>query len=207
MIRGTVEAMLDGIYPRDDATLTSVHEETIRLSRLIDSLRELDLIESGKMRLSLSDIDPARLAQRATLAFQGAAKSKGVGLEFRGTPCPRVFADPVRLDEVLYNLFSNALRHVSEGGHILVSVGVSESGMATISVEDSGPGVPESERALIFERFYRRDDSRAIDVGGQGIGLSIAKEIVMAHGGSIRVETSQTLGGAAFVVELPVNRG
>jgi signal transduction histidine kinase len=209
LIQGTVEAMIDGVYPLDVATLESVHEETLRLSRLIDTLRELEIIESGELKLELEEVDPTEIAEKAVSLFSSQAAGKGIRLsvEEPKTKPPRLLADYVRLGEVVYNLVSNAIKHSSPGS--LVRIGVSEETgaagerrMVRIAVEDSGPGIPIEERQRIFERFYRIDRSRSQDGGGRGLGLAIAAEIAKAHGGGIEVGDSE-LGGAAFIVSLP----
>ncbi len=207
--------MIDGVYPLEVATLRSMHEETVRLSRLIDALRELETIESGELELDLREVDPREIARRAVALFAAQASAKGIELSFEGGgPGKAVLvADSLRLGEVVYNLISNAIKYGPEGGRVRVSVreeaprGGEEGDRAlvSISVEDSGPGIPEEEREKIFERFYRIDRSRAQDSGGRGLGLAIASEIVKAHGGRIEVGDSE-LGGASFVVSLPASR-
>ena len=207
LIQGTVEAMIDGVFPLDVATLESMHEETVRLSRLIDTLRELEIIESGELVLELEEVDPLELANKAMSLFSSQAAGKGIRLSVveAGPARVRLVADRLRLGEVVYNLVSNAIKYSPPGS--LVRVGVSAAQDAKrdfvrIAVEDSGPGIPLEERGRIFERFYRIDRSRAQDSGGRGLGLAIASEIVKAHGGNIEVGES-VLGGAAFVVTLP----
>ena len=202
LLQGTVEAMIDGVYPLDPATLRSMHEETIRLSRLIDSLRELETIESGELELDLKEVDVLEIARKAVSFFTAQASAKGIELSIAegGSGNPRLVADGLRLGEVVYNLISNAIKYSPQGSEVRVSVRA-DSAFVCIAVEDSGPGIPENERERIFERFYRIDRSRAQDSGGRGLGLAIASEIVKAHGGRIEVGESE-LGGAAFVVKL-----
>lgn len=204
LIRGSLEAMLDGIYPIDEAGIRAAHEETIRLSRLIDALRELELIDSGGLSLSPEDADLGSAVERAVANFQSRAAEKGVLLAAArsGERVP-ARVDPLRFGEVLYNLLDNAIKHAPRGGRVEAWAGI-EEGRAVARVEDSGPGVPAQERLRIFERFYRTDGSRARDSGGRGLGLSIAYEIVKAHGGEIGVGESR-LGGAAFSVSLPLS--
>lgn len=204
LIRGMVEGMLDGVLPADAATLRSVHEETVRLSLLIDTLRELELMESGSLELDREPVDPCELAERTLRRHAAAAADKGVALSFERAPAPGaiISADPHRLVQVLDNLLSNALRHTPPGGRVLLSVSVPAEGGAVFCVEDSGSGIAEEERERVFERFYRVDKSRSAGSGGRGLGLAIARELVAAHGGSIRVERSK-LGGALFIVTLP----
>jgi two-component system OmpR family sensor kinase/two-component system sensor histidine kinase BaeS len=203
LIRGSIEAMIDGIYPADEDHLRSVHEETLRLSRLIDALRELELIDSGGLRLEREDLDLLEAARKAALLFGPQAGEKGIEIEVRAEQgdAPRAFADALRLDEILYNLTSNAVKYAPEGGRIRLSA-LAEGEEAILRVEDSGSGIPIEERELIFERFYRMDGSRAKDRGGRGLGLAIAREIALAHGGSLSAEGS-SLGGAAFILRLP----
>ncbi len=204
LIRGIVEGMIDGVFPRDDTTLRSVAEETTRLSRLIDTLRELEIIESGELELSAEGVDLRDALRKATVLFApaSAAKSIALSLESPESPPPVVNGDYVRLGEVIYNLIANAIKHTPEGGAVLVREHTGAAGSATFSVEDSGPGIDPEERARIFERFYRIDKSRSADTGGRGLGLAIAQEIVKAHGGTISAGESK-LGGAAFTVTLP----
>jgi signal transduction histidine kinase len=202
LIRGSLEAMLDGIYPIDAATIKSVLDETLRLSRLIDMLRELELIDSGRLKLELGEIELISALEKAANLFGTQAAEKEVSM--RVGPVDeglRARADALRFDEVLYNLIGNAIKYAPRGGSVAVSARL-DGGFVLILVEDSGPGIPEAERERVLERFYRTDKSRAQDSGGRGLGLSIAYEIVKAHGGSIRVEDS-TLGGAAFAVRIP----
>jgi two-component system OmpR family sensor kinase/two-component system sensor histidine kinase BaeS len=211
LIQGTVEAMMDGIYPMNAASLASVHEETLRLARLIESLRELELIESGELVLDPEDLDLREEAAKAIALFSAAAGSRSQALVLEGGEggACTVRADRLRLGELLYNLLSNALKHAPEGGTVLLRLpqGPGDLGardLVSFSVEDSGPGIPEHERERVFERFYRLDPSRSTDSGGRGLGLSIAREIAKAHGGSIWA-TSSDLGGASLVVSLPLS--
>lgn len=206
LIRGSLEAMLDGIYPTDEATIRSVYDETLRLSRLIDMLRELELIDSGELKLDFGDIDLAAAMEKAANLFRTASGEKAIDIEVLSPQdhALTVSVDPLRFDEVLYNLIENAIKYAPRGGMVAIAVR-SEGEIVRISVDDSGPGIPEAEREKVFERFYRTDKSRAQDSGGRGLGLSIAYEIVKAHGGSIHVEGSP-LGGSSFVVALPLRR-
>lgn len=201
LVRGLIEGMIDGILPCDIATLGSVHEETLRLSRLIDTLRELEIIESGA--LILEDVDIAETIRRAILMFDSTAREKGITLDFSvsDTESPIIRGDSLRLGEVIYNLLSNAIKYTPPGGSVKVQCGTENGNIVWFSVSDTGPGIPEAERERIFERFYRIDKSRATDSGGRGLGLAIASEIVKAHGGSINV-SSAISGGACFTVRL-----
>jgi len=203
LIQGTIEAMIDGIFPLDVATLESVHEETIRLSRLIDTLRELEIIESGKLVLTLEPIDAVELLNKTAALFAASAKEKNIQLKVESPACVlSIKADYIRIGEAVYNLVSNAIKYTQAGGTVRLRVlGDSNLGLVRFCVDDSGPGIPVEERERIFGRFYRIDKSRSAVGGGRGLGLAIAGEIAKAHGGGISVGDSD-LGGASFVLTL-----
>jgi two-component system, OmpR family, sensor histidine kinase BaeS len=206
LIRGTVEAILDGVYEADRATLESLHEETLRLCLLIEDLRELEVMESGRLRLDPGKTDLVREAAKAMEAFQSAAAAKGIRLELAdggGRPEAICEADAARIGQVLRNLLSNALAQVPRGGISRISAGTLGDGRPYLRVEDSGPGIPPEDRERVFERFFRIEREGAGDEGGRGIGLAIAREIMKAHGGSLEAGESEDLGGAAFTAAFP----
>ena len=204
LIQGTIEGMIDGVFPLDVRTLESVHEETVRLSRLIDTLRELEIIESGELDLSIEGVDLGETIRKAMPLFASAAKAKSIDLaaESAGREPPIAAGDVLRLGQVVYNLVSNAIKYTPAGGKVRVREVDAPRDFVAFSVEDSGPGIAPGERVRVFERFYRVDKSRSSGSGGRGLGLAIAAEIVKAHGGMVAVADSP-LGGAAFVVTLP----
>jgi signal transduction histidine kinase len=191
VIRGEVEGMLDGVYPTDETRLRSILEETQLLSRLVDDLRTLSLAEAGALELKREPTDVAALLLETVSAFRSAAEARGVRIEFSLADSPPVEIDPVRIREVIANLFSNALRYTPDGGVIRV-----EFDGASISVIDSGPGIPPEILPRIFDRFYKSSDS-----GGMGLGLAIAKTLVEAHGGTIRAENVES-GGTRIIFTL-----
>ncbi len=203
LIQGTIEAMIDGVYPLDIPTLESVHAETVRLSHLIDTLRELEIIQSGKLSLNLESIDGIELLLKTETLFTASAKEKDITLTVDSSASsPAIRADYLRIGEVIYNLVSNAIKYTPAGGMVRLRVEDDRKvGLVHFYVDDSGPGIPTSERERVFERFYRIDKSRSTDKGGRGLGLAIADEIAKAHGGSIAVGDSD-LGGASFVLTL-----
>jgi signal transduction histidine kinase len=203
LIQGTVEAMLDGIYPTDRATLEGLHAETLRLSRLVEDLGELSLLEAGKLVLDRRPTDLGELARTEAERFAGAAREAAVDLVAEAEPgLPSASVDAVRIGQIVANLLSNALRHTPRGGRVELRVGRAGDAALGLRVDDSGPGIPESERERVFERYYRVDGARSAAAGGRGLGLAIAAGLARAHGGTLRAEGSP-LGGASFVLTLP----
>ena len=187
VIQGNLEGLIDGVYPRDDAHLTPILEETRVLSRLIDDLRTLALAESGALKLQKEPIDLATLVNETTASFRAQADAAGIGLsaEIEGG-LPTLEIDPARIRQVLENLIANALRYTPRDGKISVQCSVSreQPKSVQVSVSDSGAGIPSDELPHIFERFYKSRDSR-----GTGLGLAIAKNLVAAHGGAISAQS------------------
>ncbi len=212
LIRGAVEGMLDGVLPADRATLESVHEETLRLSRLVDTLRELEIIQSGQIELAIEGVDLARALSKAVGLFAAAAAERSLAIEYAGfaessgpdaaSDKAEARGDALRVGQVIYNLLDNAVKYAPAGGTVRVSLLPDDGTAVGFSVEDSGPGIPPELRERIFERFYRVDPSRSTASGGRGLGLAIVAEIVKAHGGTVSVGRSE-LGGARFTVTLP----
>jgi two-component system OmpR family sensor kinase len=192
VIQGNVEGILDGLYPADEARLKSVLEETQILSRLVDDLRTLALAESGALRLKREPTNLAELIRDTISNFEAQAKEKEIGLKVSLQDMEDANIDPQRVREVLTNLVSNALRYTPRGGQVKVNVTEFTSAPEreiTIIVEDNGPGISSTDLPHIFDRFYKSSDS-----GGMGLGLSIAKYLVEAHGGKIWAESEMGQG-------------
>jgi signal transduction histidine kinase len=201
VLQGTLEGMLDGIYPRDTEHLALGLEETQTLARLVEDLRTLATAESAALRLTKAPVDLGVLAKDALAAFQDQAASSGVALAFvPGTgPAPVVDADAERLRQVLNNLISNALRYTPRGGTVRVRCYGIDEDRAGLAVEDTGSGIPAGDLPRVFDRFYKSKDSR-----GSGLGLAIAKSLVEAHGGEITAESPAAEGrGTLIRIVLP----
>jgi signal transduction histidine kinase len=201
VIQGNVEGILDGLYPADEARLKSIVEETQILSRLVDDLRTMALAESGLLQLRREPTDLAPLIREVVAGFDTQAQEKEIELALSLAEVESVNVDPLRLREVLTNLLSNALRYTPPGGE--VNVGLVESSNSveraiTIFVEDNGPGIEATDLTHIFDRFYKSSDS-----GGMGLGLSIAKYLVEAHGGKVWAE-SKVGKGTKISFSLPM---
>jgi len=184
--------MIDGVYTTDVERLKSLYDETQILSRLVDDLRTLALAESGALRLKREPIDLGLLIREVVSAFESLAQAKEIKVQLSLGDVDEVEIDPQRVREVLSNLVSNALRYSPSQGEIKIGVTESVSGVersVLVYVQDSGPGIESSDLSRIFDRFYKSSDS-----GGMGLGLSIAKYLVEAHGGKIWAESEAGQG-------------
>jgi signal transduction histidine kinase len=203
VIQGNLEGLLDGIYPRDDAHLGAILEDTRVLARLIDDLRTLSLAESGTLQLYREPTDFDVLASETIASFRPQAEAAGIDLSVLvAEDMPLLEIDPVRMREVLANLIANALRYTPAGGKVCVTGQFNpDEQRATIAVSDTGVGISPETLPHIFDRFYKSGDSH-----GTGLGLAIAKNLVVAHGGEI---SAQSAGGPAsgttIRFSLPVN--
>ena len=203
-MQGTIEAMRDGLMDRGDSSLDMLHEQTLHLSHLVDDLGLLAMAEAGDLRLDIRPDSLEDAARRSVEAFRARAEAKGVGLTIESAEnLPLVLIDRQRTQQIIGNLLDNAIRHTPGGGR--AGVQIYEPGPETVgvAVEDMGGGIAPDDLPLIFERFHRIDPSRARATGGAGLGLTIAKRLVEAQGGTIRVD-SEMGKGSRFAVELPV---
>jgi len=197
IIRGQVEAITDGIYPADAEHLRPIMAQTALLERLVEDLRTVSLAESGALQLRREPVDLVALARNVTEGFMPRADAAGLRLRFEAAGGqPAIAVDPALIRRVLANLVTNALRHTPAGGEVIVMI-AADGGMQRLTITDTGPGIPAELRPRIFERFVRGPGS-----DGSGLGLAIARDLVAAHGGSIRAEDAPG-GGARLVVELP----
>ena len=206
VLQGNVEAMLDGYVPADANHLSSLHQETLLLSRLVDDLRTLSLAEAGKLEFRVKSVDLKELAGRVVESFRALMDSKHItfGLETVDN-LPEVNADPERTAQALRNLVNNAAHYTPEGGSIMVRLTSDGSGV-TVSVIDTGIGISGEDLPHVFDRFYRVDRSRNRSTGGSGLGLSIVKQVVEAQGGRVRAESTPGKG-SMFSFWLPTYGG
>jgi signal transduction histidine kinase len=209
IVRGDLEALLDGVYEPTPETLISLHEETLLLSRLVDDLRDLALAEAGQLRLERRPTDLAVLLRSVLSSFEPHAKAEGQNLSLDlPSSLPLVDVDPQRIRQVVANLISNALRHTLEAqgnagkGQVTVSA-TGELDTVEVSVTDNGPGIAPEDLPHVFDRFWQGDRARA---GSSGLGLAIAQELVRAHGGHIWAESTPGQG-AKFCFVVPVQQG
>ncbi len=199
-LQSHLEAMIDGIWPADSERLKSCHEEIVRISKMVGDLEKLAKYESENLVLNMDTFDITELAKRQIHNFESEFLSKGLKLKLTGANC-RVYADKDKISQVIVNLLSNALKYTPEGGTVVMNIQDNNTN-TEVSVTDNGPGIPQEDLPYIFERFYRADKSRNKLTGGSGIGLTICKSIVSAHGGSIYVQSNPGKG-TKFTFTIP----
>lgn len=202
VLRGHLEAMLDGVFPLDAEHLAVAYDRTIHLSRLVDDLRLLTRAEAGQLPLERVSIAPADLVMRAVESFSPLALDTDIALQHEiPLNLPNIQGDVDRLQQVLGNLLINALRHTPPHGEI--SIGVTAHGENTIrfAVSNTGPTLTPQQAANVFSPFWRAQDARERDKGGSGLGLAITRQLLLLHGGHIWVETIPNR--TTFVFDLP----
>jgi signal transduction histidine kinase len=200
VLEGRLEGMLDGVYPRDEAQITAVLQETRMLTRLVDDLRTLAHTESGTLALQKEPTDIGILIHDAAAAFSADAAERTIALTVTApADLPLVTVDPLRIREVLVNLISNAMRHTPDGGRVSVAA-TSQPASIAVMVSDTGSGIAAEELPKIFDRFYKGRASR-----GSGLGLTIARNLVVAHGGEIRADSVEGKG-TEVTFTLPVGQ-
>lgn len=205
VIRGEIEALIDGIRKADPAALQSLHAEVLHLNKLVDDLHQLALADTGEMHFAWQAVDLADLLLPLLERYRARAAGAGIALASFLPPAPglTVRGDPGRLTQVVVNLLENSVRYTDAGGRI--EVGLAREGQfASLVVDDSAPGVPAGDHGAIFDRLYRVDAARSRERGGSGLGLAICKALVEAHGGSIAASASP-LGGLRMVLRLPLS--
>lgn len=198
VVQGNIEGMIDGVYPADEAHLRSVLDEIRLLSRLVNDLRTLSLVESGALKLHIEPVDLSELLNSTIAAFQSQADAAGVNVKIQVDSGELVVeADAERIREVVENLIANALRYTPEGGRIRISASTEDRDRASIVVSDTGQGIQPEDLPHVFDRFYKTSDSR-----GSGLGLAIARDLVTAQHGEIIAE-SRPGEGTTIRISLP----
>ena len=203
-IKGSMEGLIDGILPATEETFQEIHMEADRLNRLVDDLQELSRVEANAYELDIRPVDVRTLVQTVTKRLVPQFESRRITLDTDLAPdLPRVLADEDRIGQVLTNLTGNALQHTPENGKVTIA-SRSTGSQVHISVRDTGIGIPAEHLPHIFDRFYRVDKSRSRRAGGgSGIGLTIARALVEAHGGRIWAESAGEGQGSTFTFTLP----
>jgi signal transduction histidine kinase len=205
ILQGRLEGIVDGIYPAAPDQIAPALEEAYLLERLVEDLRTLTQAESGQLHFDRRPIQLAAIAERALSLFQPEAQSLGVELRKSvqaDVGC--VLADPQRIEQIVGNLVSNALRYATSGGQVELAVS-QQDGDVEFAVRDTGLGVSEADLPRLFERLWRAERARTRATGGAGLGLAISKHLIQAQGGQIAARNRPT-GGLEVVFHLPVHR-
>jgi two-component system sensor histidine kinase BaeS len=205
VLRGEIEALLDGIRSVTPETIRSLHAEVLRLNRLVEDLYQLSLSDIGALTFRKEDIDLVEALRESLESYKAEFTRKGIALT-NDVPEDKevtVFADRERLNQLFANLFENSLRYTTSGGSLAVGMALSEE-QVIVELQDSAPGVPEKDLNRLFERLYRVEGSRSRTSGGAGLGLAICKNIVEAHEGTISAHQSQ-MGGLLIRITLPIS--
>lgn len=202
-IGGYVEAMRDGLAEPNTENLEIVQQQVTQLTRLVEDLRLLTLAESGALELHVQTENMNDLLASVSEAFGPRAQSNGITIACEpAVDIPLVRMDRGRVEQVLQNLVENAIIHTPEGGTVTLQVSAVGADSVRVAVKDSGAGMGREALEAVFERFYRLDPSRTRATGGAGLGLTISKQFIEAHGGRIWVE-SEPGQGSTFIFELP----
>lgn len=201
-LQSHMEALIDGVWEPTADRLTSCHEEILRLKRLVGDLEKLAEYEGENLLLNITKFSLGEVISNIAVNFEKEFLNKGVNLSFSDRDIT-INADKDKIIQVLVNLISNALKYTEKGGTVEVSL-LEDGEFVELNVKDTGIGISDEDLPYIFERFYRADESRNKLTGGAGIGLTITKSIVEAHGGIITVE-SKINEGTNFVIKLPKN--
>lgn len=202
VLEGNLRAALDKVVPLDEAEVANLYGQTRHLIRLVNDLRELSLAESGQLPLEKIPTDLKSLVAETTQALEPLAVERGVTLADEVPQLSKVTVDPFRIQQVLFNLLSNALRHTPEGGKVIVK-GEAVNREVVLSVQDNGEGLEPRQLTAVFDRFYRGDKSRSRETGGTGLGLAIVKAIVESHGGQVKAYSEGKGKGSEFTIILP----
>ena len=204
-IKGYMEGLVDGVLPSTPETFNQIHHEADRLSRLVDDLQELSRVEAKAYSLDFRSVTVSNLVQTTVKRLSPQATAKRIRLRSSlPADLPHIQADEDRITQVLVNLVANAIQYTPEGGDVTISAARHEDEIY-ISVKDTGIGIPPEHLANLFTRFYRVDKSRSRNAGGgSGIGLTIAKHLVEAHGGRIWAESAGEGQGSTFSFSLKI---
>jgi len=197
-----LEAMIDGIYPLNVTNMNKIYTEIDRLSRLVKDVEKLSEAEGARFTLNVQKVDLVQLLKSVHESFLFLAQDKRISFELQPVyfPC-YIQADPDRMIQVLSNVISNAIKYTPQGGAIEMGL-TTDDETTVIYCTDNGIGISKEDLPYVFNRFYRADKSRSRESGGLGVGLSIARVLVDAHGGSMDVR-SELAKGSTFTIRLP----
>lgn len=205
VMRGELEAMIDGVRPLTQKSVQSAHQEVLHLQRLVEDLYELTNADIGALNYRKENLELNDLLVFAGAQFKGACSTKDIRLDVVSPVDDKallIYADKNRILQLLHNLIQNSIKYTDDGGEIHLKV-TQEEGFAKLELEDSAPGVSSEELALLFDYLYRTDQSRNRLSGGVGLGLAICQRIVEGHEGRIEAAHSD-FGGVKISIFLPL---
>ncbi|MEX5265231.1 HAMP domain-containing sensor histidine kinase [Kocuria sp. CPCC 205231] len=200
-LKGHLEGIEDGVIALDERTTAILQAQTTRLERLAGDIRALTGAEEGLLHLQPTAVDMARLAQQAVAAIEPLAVQQNITVTTTGASTAPVVLDEQRMGQVLSNLLENALRHTPSGGTITVHTDLDPVSV-TVTVTDTGEGIPAEALPHVFQRFYRANTGREAHRGGSGLGLAISKALVEAHRGTLEATSRGPGQGASFRIRL-----
>ncbi|KUL26922.1 sensor histidine kinase [Actinoplanes awajinensis] len=201
-LQAGLEELRDGLREPDTARLVALHDQTLRLGRVVQDLADLSAAESAALSLHRTDTDLAEIARTALSAHQAPLDAAGLHIDTDLTVVLPVHADPDRLHQAVTNLLANAARYCHPGDRVAVR-GHRSGDLAVLEIADTGPGIPADELPHVFQRLWRGQHARS--VAGSGIGLAVVRELVTAHGGTVSA-ASPTGGGTTITIQLPLAR-
>src|SRR3990170_4592956 len=205
-IKGSMEWLIDGVLPVEDATYQQIYREADRLQKLVDDLQELSRVEAGAYELNHHQLSVSELVMATVARLGRQFEEKGVTLDTDvSTELLLITGDKDRLGQVLLNLVGNALQYTPPGGKVQISAR-QQGNEVHVAVSDTGMGISPEHLPHLFTRFYRVDRSRSRAGGGSGIGLTITKHLVEAHSGRIRAESPGPGKGSTFTFTLPTTK-
>ncbi len=199
VVRGEIEAIVDGVHDPDPEHLQLLLDEVAVMERLLADLKTLSMAEAGALDLFLEPTDLGALVSDAVEGHRRAADAQAVAVAVEAADLGELLVDPVRIREVISNIVVNALRAMPDGGALRVTV-AANGGQAVIRVRDTGVGIPDDELGRVFDRFHKGSTS-----AGSGLGLTISRDLVEAHGGLISINSDLAVG-TAVEVRLPIRR-
>ncbi len=210
-IKGYVSMFMEGDFgqlsPVQRENLQIIYDSTQRLTALIADLLDLSRIESGRLEFDFVAVDLCQVVESVVTELKPKAEAKGIYLFFDNInrSCPEIRADAEKIRQVVINLIDNAIKYTPQGGVTARLMKVGER--LRLSVSDTGIGVPESDKAKLFEKFFRTEAATKVTQEGTGLGIYVVKKLVEAHGGKIWFESAGLGKGTAFIVELPIPSG
>jgi signal transduction histidine kinase len=203
VIQGNLRAILDDVYELDKVEVARLYDQTRQLSRLVDDLHDLALLEANQFSLNLSSQNLIEIIHDVAAIYQPLIDDQDVMLELDLPDSISVVqADQARITQCINNLLNNTLRHTCRGGRITIRLSENKHEVS-IAVKDDGAGIEPEHLPYIFDRFYRVDSDRNRRTGGSGLGLAITKELIQAHGGEISALSSGRGQGSEFIFSIP----